>query len=56
MTRSALFLLLIAAAGCATDDNAAGTSNPGVATPAEVPAEMGHTPDAPPDTTGIPLE
>ncbi|WP_412062697.1 hypothetical protein [Rubrivirga sp. IMCC45206] len=39
--------LLVAAAGCATDPDAAGTSNPGVTTPAEAPVEAA-APDSPP--------
>lgn len=51
MTRLLALLLLLAAAGCATDEDAAGTTNPEVVTPAEVPTELGETPPALPDTT-----
>ena len=43
--RSALAaLLLLGAAGCATDPDAAGTSNPAVTTPAELPPSAAQDP------------
>lgn len=41
-----LALLLLAA--CSTDEHAAGTTNPGVTTPAEAPASAGRVPGGPP--------
>ena len=45
--RWTVLALLFALAGCATDDDAAGTSNPAVTTPAEAPVSAGT---AAPDT------
>ena len=46
-----LLLLTLPLAACATDEDAAGTSNPEVTTPAEVPPSLGQ--DAVPDTTVV---
>lgn len=50
--RPLALLLLLGAAGCATDEDAAGTQNPDVVTPAEVPPALGEP--AGPDSTALP--
>ncbi len=42
--RLAPLVLLLALAACSTDEHAAGTSNPGVTTPAEAPTSAMETP------------
>ena len=44
-----LLILLLPLAACSTDEDAAGTTNPEVVTPAEVPSSLGTGPAA--DTT-----
>lgn len=48
-----LLTLLLPLAACATDEDAAGTTNPEVVTPAEVPSSLGTEPAPVPDTTGV---
>jgi len=40
-------VFLLALAACSTDEHAAGTTNPGVTTPAEAPADIMETPGDP---------